>query len=370
MNETDMNRKLRAGLAVYGSALNRWELHNFLKDAGLPVSLSYSPGSRKYAVKFTAEGLEDIEIVGIRPQLAPEELWAEKNETGSEGLDIAIMGSDIAMEGEKAGYPVKMLGAMGLGNVDIVMAVQEDLGVSSIGELLRKRREMGIPTICGTQYYRFLAAETIAEDPAYKELYPNTKPQISIGGSLINPVEYNNSMVVVKYSEEKTEMMGVSKFAQVIVDNTQSGETLRLNNYKILQKLGESWYRLYAGPHITEAKEPKKWKKAKLVRRLLGGKAIGLKYTYVIFDFPAEKKDGIKRYLESEGLYTVEPFFLAGERNGKYETKILIPRKKIAAVEEGLEELGAKAITRIPVESVTGLGLTDTELDNLIETKI
>ncbi len=359
-----MNEKLRAGLAVYGSALDRWYLCDFLRDAGLPLNDAYRPGSRDVRVRLMAEGLEDVEIVSLRPEVAPEELWAEKEDSGSEGLDIAIMGSDIATEGEKEGYPVKKLGALGMGNVDIVMAVQESLGVSDLGDLLKKMRETGKPTICATEYYTHLAAETIANDPVYQQLYPRANPQIMWGKTIKSG---NNSMVIIKYSQGKTEIMCVSGFAHLMIDNVQSGDTLRVNNYKTLKKLGESWYRLYAGPHITKAKNTEKWNKAILVRDLLRGKAIGKKYTYVIFDFAEENETALMKYMEREGLYTVKPFVLRGDGSG--ETKILVPRSKIAAVTEGLKKHGAKAPTRIQVES-TGLDLPDEEIDKLIERKV
>jgi ATP phosphoribosyltransferase len=358
-----MGDKLRAGLAVYGSALDRWYLCDFLKDAGLPLNDAYRPRSRDVRVRLMAEGLEDVEVVSLRPEVAPEELWAEKEDSGSEGLDIAIMGSDIAMEGEKEGYHVKKLGALGMGNVDIVMAVQESLGVSNLGELLKKRREMNKPTICATEYYTHLAAETIAKDPVYQQLYPRTTPQIMWGKTIKSG---NNPMVAIKYSQGKTEIMCISGFAQLMIDNVQSGDTLRVNDYKTLEKLGESWYRLYAGPHITK-RNTEKCNKAILVRDLLREKAVGKKYTYVIFDFAEENEAALMKYMENEGLYTVKPFVLRG--NGSGETKILVPRSKIAAVTEGLREHGAKAPTRIAVES-TGLDLPDEEIDRLIERKV
>ena len=361
-----MNEKLRAGLAVYGSALERWDLPRFLAEAGLPLSTAYSSGSRDYRVRLLAEGIrDDVEAVALRPEVAPEELWAMERNTGSGGLDIAITGSDIAAEADKAGYPVKKLGALGIGNVDIVMAVRKDAGVSSLGELLRKRRDLKQPTIAATEYYKYLAAETIASDPVYKELYPRAKPQIMVGGKVIAG---DNPMVVVKYSEGKTEIACVSGFAHLMVENVQSGDTLRLNDYVLLGKLGESWYRLYAGPHITKSGTPEKWEKAILVRDLLRGRALGQRYTYAAFDFPLEKKDDITDYMEIEGLYTVKPFIAT--QNGNCETKILVPRRKIAAVIEGLKEHGSKAIMTLSPEILAGLDMNDEEQDKLVETKI
>jgi len=361
-----MDGKLRAGLAVYGSALDRWHLDNFLKDAGLHTNNAYQQGSRDYRVELTSEGIkDDVEIVALRPEIAPEELWAIKNDTGSLGLDIAIMGSDIAAEGEKSGYPVTKLGSIGMGRVEIVMAVQKDMGISSLGELLGKRRDLGKPTICATEYYKYRAAETIANDPVYQDLYPKTTPQIMVGGKVIDG---NNPMVVVKYSEGKTEISCVSGFAHLIVENSQSGETLGRNDYQILQHLDESWYRLYAGPHITRA-DKGKWSKAMLVRDALRGKAVGQRYTYVAFDFESGDEDTIMNYMEKEALYSEKPF--RQRENGKVETKILVPRKKMVAVIGGLSEHGAKAISTFAPEIVKGLpGYNDEELDKMVETPI
>jgi ATP phosphoribosyltransferase len=361
------NAKLRAGLALYGSALDRHHLDDFLRDAGLHMNSAYRTNSQNYRVELVSDGIkDDIEVLAVRPECVPEELWAIEKDSGSDGLDIGIMGADIAAEGKAAGYPVRMLGSLGMGKVDIVCAVPRNSEYRDLGSLLRRRHETGVKTVGATEYYKYQAAEHIANNPVYIELYGESKPMISVGGQIISG---DNPNVVVKFSEGKTEIMCISGFAQFMVENTQSGGTLTANDYRVLEKLGESWYRLYAGPHIKEnGSTSEKWEHAMLVRDLLVGKAVGARYVHAEFDFSKNDEDRLMRYMEERQLFTVRPF--VAYQNGKCETKILVPRRKVADIIRGLKIHGAEAVETTPVEMVTGLGFSDEELQKMVETPI
>ena len=361
------NAKLRAGLALYGSALDRHHLDDFLRDAGLHTNSAYRMGSKNYRVALVSDGIrEDIEILAVRPESVPEELWAIEKNTGSDGLDIGIMGKDIAAEGKAAGYPVQMLGSLGMGKVDIVMAVPRESEYKDLGDLLRKRKAADQVSICATEYYKYQAAEYIEQHPVYQELYPGTTPMISVGGKIICGT---NPKVIVKYSEGKTEIMCISGFAQFMVENTQSGGTLTANDYRIWDKLGVSWYRLYAGPHIKEENnDSNNWEHAMLVRDLLVGKAVGKRYVHAEFDFDKDDENKIMEFMKERELFTVRPF--VSYQNGKCETRILVPRRKQADIIRGLKKHGAIAVETTPVEMVTGLDKTDEELLAMVETPI
>ncbi len=359
----NMPRKLRFGLPV--GSLNhpeRWDTKGFLDSAGLYTS-GYEPGSRSYYPRFLGEGTEYLEAVAVRPQRAAQELWAKKKGFSSEGLDIAIVGSDWAEEGEAAGYPIKQLTSLGYGKVTLYAAVLEDSGFENVSDVIELTKKQGI--ICQTEYVH-LAAKMILENPLYKELHDEMPPQIEYGGRIINESQRPNPKVRIVYSEGTTESALPSGFAHIIIDNMQKGRTVKENRLKIIDELGNSFARLYAGPHITE--EDERWDMVQYVKNLLRGAALARRYIYCIFDFPRKKKGEILNFMRKNNLYEIKPF-VQEEKNGDgwCETKILVPRAKEFAVVCGLSNLGAKANVITEPKLIVDIQMTDEEINELLE---
>lgn len=199
----------------------------FLNRAGLALD-SYSENSRNYRPRI---GIEGVEVKVLRPQEIPMLI--------SEGLyDLGISGLDWYRE-SKCERNVEDIVNLSFGKVDIVLAVPEKWhDVNTAEDLFRRfiRTTGKNPLRIWTEYLN------LADEFIYK--HQNSDPTV------ISPYaglhRNRHSGIRVYHSFGATESKPPED-GEAIIDNTETGRTLRANGLKVVDKiLSNSTARLLA----------------------------------------------------------------------------------------------------------------------------
>ncbi|MHA1682121.1 MAG: ATP phosphoribosyltransferase [Promethearchaeota archaeon] len=214
--EEAKKRRLKIALPK-GSLWNATD--NLLKTAGYKLS----GGSRGYRPSINDE---DIEIKMLRPQEIPNYLIGENE------FDLGITGLDWVKE---TGAGVEVLLDLNMGKVRIVFAIPtswEDL--NSFDDFLDYFIKNGKELRISTEYIN-LSIDFIMKSPVYKAKYGQKKPRV------ITPwITYGeNDQVKIFLSFGATEAKPPEE-VDAIIDNTETGSTLRANGLKIVEEIDKS----------------------------------------------------------------------------------------------------------------------------------
>lgn len=187
----------------------------FLERAGIDTQ-DYGGGSRSYRPKI---GLEGVEVKMLRPQEIPILL-----SRGS--YDLGISGLDWYQE-SRVSNNVETLVELGFGKVDIVLAVpQEWDDVNSADALFQKFNASSDKLRIWTEYLN------LADEFVYK--YEGTEPTIISPYSGIH--RERHAGIEIYHSFGATESKPPED-GDAIIDNTETGSTLRANGLKIIHKV-------------------------------------------------------------------------------------------------------------------------------------
>jgi len=310
--------------------VNRGNTYQLFVDAGYEVR-GYEPGKEENEIII----LNDQEIKGFltRPQSAPVEL-------NRQILDLAIIGEDwvreesVNVEGEL----IKKVGDLDYGQTRLIVAVPNDDPYESLSEFFRANKNRENPILCFTEYPN-LTRQFFMENEGYQELFGQSKPVVQIRGLK----DGDNEMVQIINSDGATEVY-IAKGADLVVDNTQTGSSLRKAGLKILETIMESSAGLYAGPSCT----PEKAQKAKIIFEQLFGAIKARKYFDVKFNISNEKTDEVKDFLLSNEYCSDEPTTVQGTSFS--QVNVLIPKNKFPQMLKGIKSFGASAIVRQDVK--------------------
>ncbi|AIS32243.1 MULTISPECIES: ATP phosphoribosyltransferase [Methanobacterium] len=310
--------------------VNRGNTYQLFVDAGYEVR-GYEPGKEENEITI----LNDPEIKGFltRPQSAPVEL-------NRQILDLAIIGEDwvreesVNVEGEL----IKKVGDLDYGQTRLIVAVPNDDPYESLSEFFRANKNRETPILCFTEYPN-LTRQFFMENEGYQELFGQSKPVVQIRGLK----DGDNEMVQIINSDGATEVY-IAKGADLVVDNTQTGSSLRKAGLKILETIMESSAGLYAGPSCT----PEKAEKAKIIFEQLFGAIKARKYFDVKFNISNEKTDEVKDFLLSNEYCSDEPTTVQGTSFS--QVNVLIPKNKFPQMLKGIKSFGASAIVRQDVK--------------------
>ena len=310
--------------------VNRGNTYQLFVDAGYEVR-GYEPGKEENEITI----LNDPEIKGFltRPQSAPVEL-------NRQILDLAIIGEDwvreesVNVEGEL----IKKVGDLDYGQTRLIVAVPNDDPYESLSEFFRANKNRENPILCFTEYPN-LTRQFFMENEGYQELFGQSKPVVQIRGLK----DGDNEMVQIINSDGATEVY-IAKGADLVVDNTQTGSSLRKAGLKILETIMESSAGLYAGPSCT----PEKAEKAKIIFEQLFGAIKARKYFDVKFNISNEKTDEVKDFLLSNEYCSDEPTTVQGTSFS--QVNVLIPKNKFPQMLKGIKSFGASAIVRQDVK--------------------
>lgn len=300
--------RLRLGLPK--GSLNtpgRADTLDVFRRAGYEV-FGYESGKESDA-QLTIVNDKEIQPFLIRPQSSAVEL-------GERMLDAVITGDDWIQEEtiniKDSG--VRKIGDLEYGQTRLVIAVPDTTDFSSLSDFFRKLKERENPARCFTEYIN-LTKQKFMQDEAYQEIYGNKPPLVRIRGIVIG----DNAQVKIINSDGLTEGT-IKKGADAVVDNTQSGNSLRANQLKEIGEIMISSVGLYVGPTCVGWKE----KKAIEIFQQLYGAVLGKRFFDVKFNVPMDNVGKLRSYLIAEGLCADEPTIVLGEKTA--QVNILIPK--------------------------------------------
>ena len=321
-----MNEKIILGLPK-GSLnnVNRGNTHQLFVDAGYEVK-GYEPGDESYEIII--ENDDDIKAFLTRPQSTPVEL--------NRGMvDIAIVGEDWVKEESvlRETNTVK-IGDLDYGKTRLIVAVPNDSPYNSLSEFFDANRDRTTPILCFTEYPN-LTRKHIMENEVYQEIYGDAVPFVQVRGL----TDGDNEMVQVINSDGATEVY-IAKGADLIVDNTQTGSSLKKAGLKELETILHSSAGLYAGVSCTG----EKLDKARMIYEQLLGAITAKKYFDVKFNISNDKIDEVSDYLIDNKLCADEPTITHG--TGFSQINILIPKSKFPEMVDAIKGFNATSIIR------------------------
>jgi ATP phosphoribosyltransferase len=306
--------------------VNRGNTYQLFVDAGYEVR-GYEPGKEENEITIT----NDPEIKGFltRPQSAPVEL-------NRQILDIAIIGEDWVRE-ESVNLEeelIKKIGDLDYGQTRLIVAVPADDPFESLSDFFKANKDRKNPILCFTEYPN-LTRQFFMENDGYQELFGESKPLVQVRGLW----DGDNEMMQIINSDGATEVY-IAKGADLVVDNTQTGSSLRKAGLKILETIMESSAGLYAGPSCT----PQKAEKAKIIFEQLFGAIKAREYFDVKFNIANHRLDDVKDFLLSNKYCSDEPTAVKGTSFS--QVNVLIHKNKFPEMLKGIKSFGASAIVR------------------------
>jgi ATP phosphoribosyltransferase len=187
----------------------------FLVRAGIPLE-DYGENSRNYRPKAPIEG---VEVKVLRPQEIPILL--------SRGYyDLGISGMDWYLESRVANN-VEHLVDLGFGKVDIVLAVPDAWpDVNSAETLFKKFHASSGKLRIWTEYLN------LADEFVYK--YEGTEPTVVSPYSGIHRERHAGIEIFQSFGATESKP---PEDGEAIIDNTETGRTLRANGLKIIHKV-------------------------------------------------------------------------------------------------------------------------------------
>lgn len=306
--------------------VNRGNTYQLFVDSGYEVK-GYEPGREENEINIAND--PEIKAFLTRPQSAPVEL--------NRGiLDIAIVGEDwvkeesVNVEGEL----IRKVGDLNYGQTKLIVALPNDDPYESLTDFFRKNKDRKTPILCFTEYPN-LTRQFFMNNEGYREIFGDSKPLVQIRGLS----QGDNDRVQIINSDGATEVY-IAKGADLIVDNTQTGSSLKKAGLKILETIMESSAGLYAGPSCKGKKE----QKAKMIFEQLFGATTARKYFDVKFNISNETVEEVKGFLMSRGFCSDEPTAVKGANFS--QVNVLIPKTKFPAMLRGIKSYGASAIVR------------------------
>jgi len=226
----------------------------FLERAGIDPK-GYADGSRSYRPDL---GIEGIVTKTMRPQEIPYMLQAGFFDLGISGIDWYYE-SDVSAN-------VENLVDLGFGRVDIV------LGVSGAWEDVNSARDLFARFVdsTGTQPLRIWTEYLNLTEALVRE-HTDLEPALYSPYSRLSVRRSGTSPVAIFHSFGATESKPPED-GEAIVDNTETGSTLRANGLKIIHKVLEgSTAHLLANRRAMRNRE--KWTAIARVRDMLAAAA-------------------------------------------------------------------------------------------------
>jgi ATP phosphoribosyltransferase len=275
--------------------------------------------------------VNDPEIIAFlcRPQSAPVEL--------SRGLlDVAIVGEDwVSEESVNSGGVVKIIGDLEYGQTKLVIGVPNNAEYETLTDFFRANKKRQSPILAFTEYPN-LTRQWVMRNKGYRESFGKQVPLVQVRGL----IDGNNRLVQIINSDGVTEGY-MEKGADFIVDNTQTGSTLKEYGLRELETIMLSSSGLYAGPSCIDWKK----EKAQEVFDMLKGAIVGKRYFDVKFNIPNVNSSRTRAYLIKKGLCADEPTITAGQETSAFN--ILILKEKFPdAVRTLRKDYGATSIVQ------------------------
>jgi len=305
--------------------VSRGNTYQLFKDAGYEVR-GYEPGNESYEIDITNDN--EIKAFLTRPQSTPVEL--------NRGMvDIAIVGEDWVKEESISGNSgITKIGDLDYGKTRLIVAVPRDSSFSSLSEFFLENKNRETPILCFTEYPN-ITRRHIMENNGYKEVFGDSVPLVQVRGL----IDGDNEMVQIINSDGATEVY-IAKGADLIVDNTQTGTSLKKAGLIELETIMHSSAGLYAGVNCIDGK----MEKAKMIFEQLYGATTAINYFDVKFNVSNDEVFNVSDFLVKNRYCSDEPTINSGTKFS--QINVLIEKNKFPAMLNGIKEYGASSIVR------------------------
>lgn len=310
--------------------VNRGNTYQVLTEAGYDIT-GYKPGNESNEIIFNND--KEIKAFLTRPQSAPVEL-------NREILDIAIIGEDWVKE-ESVNLDeqlIQKIGDLDYGQTKLIVAVPNEAPYNSLTEFFEMNKKREVPILCFTEYPN-LTKQFFIENEGYKKIYGNKEPLVQVRGIQTG----ENKEVQIINSDGATEVY-IAKGADLIVDNTQTGNSLKKAGLKIIDTILESSAGLYAGPQCVG----QKLEKAQIIYDQLFGAIKARQYFDVKFNMANFRIEDTAEFLLNNGYCSDEPTVTKGENFS--QINVLIHKSKFPEMLKEIKSLGASSIIRSNVK--------------------
>ena len=309
--------------------VKRGNTYQLFIDAGYEVQ-GYEPGDESYEIEILND--DEIKAYLTRPQSSPVEL--------NRGMvDISIVGEDwVKEESVLSENDIVKIGDLNYGETRLVVAVPKDSPYDNLTDFFRANKDRDTPILCFTEYPN-LTRKFIMENEVYQEMYGDAVPFVQVRGL----TDGDNEMVQVINSDGATEVY-IAKGADLIVDNTQTGSSLRKAGLKELETILHSSAGLYAG---VSCKGEKMEKAQKIYQQLLGA-ITARKYFDVKFNISNDSLDDVCNYLIDNKFCSNEPTVNKGSSFS--QVNVMIPKNHFPEMLEGIKSFGASSVIRSGVK--------------------
>lgn len=309
--------------------IKRGNTYKLFTDAGYEMH-GYNPGDESYEIQILND--EDIKAYLTRPQSSPVEL--------NRGMvDIAIVGEDwVKEESVLSDNDIVKIGDLDYGKTRLIVAIPNDSEYSDLTDFFRKNKNRETPILCFTEYPN-LTRKFIMENKGYQEVFGDSIPFCQIRGL----TDGDNEKVQVINSDGATEVY-IRKGADFIVDNTQTGNSLKKAGLKELETILHSSAGLYAGVSCTG----EKMEKAQMIYNQLYGAIVARDYFDVKFNISNEKVEKLSNYLVNNKFCSDEPTITTGDTYSQFN--VLIPKDLFPKMLDVIKSYGASSIVRSNVK--------------------
>jgi len=314
-------RKLKVTLPK-GSLWNT--VLNIFTEAGYVIKWS----EREYRPSINDN---EIEIKLLRPQEIPNYL------TSKDGFDIGISGLDWVKE---TGADVEKILDLEAGKVKIVFCLPSFWeNINSLDECIKRFIDLKKDLRISTEYIN-LSIKSLMSCPAYKKEFGEQIPMV------ITPwiTWGTNSHVKIYLSFGATEAKPPEE-VDAIIDNTETGTTLRENNLKVVEVLDQSSAILIANKHSLKDE----WKREKIedIRLLLAGVRNARKKIHLFMNVKEENLDNILKILPALKRPTISK--LAGnDSNGWYAVNTIVDKDQFMDLLPKLRKLAQGIVIHQP----------------------
>ena len=235
----------------------------------------------------------EISLKLLRPQEIPTLIQEGAHELGIAGMDWV----------NETDADVQLLSELDYGKVSIVLAVPNSWeGVNSLSDLIRNFAHSGRPIRIATEYIN-LTLKHVMRNSEYQKHFGNKTPEVITPWSRYG----ENPNVKVMLSFGATEAKPPED-ADAIVDNTETGTTLKSNELKTIEVLDQSQAVLIANKEALK----EKWKGEKIrdVMTLLVGVVEARKKLHLFMNVKEENIEPLLEQLPALKRPTISP--LAG----------------------------------------------------------
>ena len=282
---------------------------SFFQRAGLKLSFA---SSRDYRPSISDP---EIYVKLLRPQEIPNYL------VGKDEFDVGISGIDWVKE---TNADVEVILDLEIGRVKIVFCVPSTWDkINSVDEILQKFYDDKKTLRISTEYLT-LSLNYLKNNETYAKLYGNKAPLV------ITPWKTwgENDRVKIFLSFGATEAKPPEE-VDAIIDNTQTGSTIRANNLKIVEIIDSSTAVLIANKYALQDE----WKKEKIkdLKVLLLGVIEASKKLHIFMNVREENLNKILEKLPALKRPTISK--LAGEdTDGWFAINTIIKKEEFLSL--------------------------------------